>query len=201
MAGRNKMTPRCFRCRMLPHLCICSATPRLDLATRLIMVMHYREMRKTTSTAVLAMNSLDNSEVRLHGKQDQVLDLDDLNDPGRRLLVLYPAPNAATLSPAFLAQEDRPVSLVVPDGTWRQVAHMRRRVLGLPNSETVKLPQGSPGEWTIRKTGNPNRLSTCEAIARAYGIIESPQVQTQLETVFRLMVQRIRQSRGLGPLN
>ena len=201
MAGRNKMTPRCFRCRMLTHLCICSATPRLDLATRLIMVMHYREMRKTTSTAVLAMNSLDNSEVRLHGKEHEVLNLDDLNDPSRRLLVLYPAPNAATLSPAFLAQEDRPVSLMVPDGTWRQVAHMRRRVLGLPNAETVKLPQGSPGEWTIRKTADPNQLSTCEAIARAYGILESPQVQTQLETVFRLMVQRIRQSRGLGPSN
>ena len=162
--------------------------------------MHFREIRKQTSTAVLALNSLANSELRLHGKLNQVLNLDDLNDPDRRLLVLYPDPNAATLSPAFLNREDRPVSLLVPDGTWRQVARMRRRILGLPYAETVRLPPGPPGEWTIRKTTDPNKLSTYEAIARAYGIIESPQVQIQLETVFRLMVKRIRHTRGLKPL-
>ena len=183
---------------MHTHLCICSATPRLDLATRLILVMHYREITKTTSTAVLALNALSNSEYRLHGKINQALDLDGLNDPNRRLLVLYPDANAATLSAAFLKEEDRPVSLLIPDGTWRDVRRMRRRVLALPYAQTVKLPQGPPGEWTIRKTTNPNHLSTYEAIARAYGIIESPLVQTQLETVFRLMVQRIRHTRGLG---
>jgi len=200
MAGRKRMTHRCLRCRMHTHLCICSVTPRLDLATRLIMVMHFREMKKTTSTALLALNALGNSEFRLHGKQDHVLNLDDLNDPGRRLLVLYPDSNAATLSPSFLEQDDRPVSLLVPDGTWRQVARMRRRILGLPYAQTVKLPHGPSGEWTIRKTSDPSQLSTYEAIARAYGIIESPQVQHQLETVFRLMVERIRYTRGLGPV-
>lgn len=165
------------------------------------MVMHYREIKKTTSTAILALNTLGNSEVRLHGKRHQDLDLDDLNNPGRRLLVLYPDANATTLSPSFLKAEDRPVSLLVPDGTWRQVARMRRRLLALPFAQTVKLPPGTPGEWTIRKVADSNRLSTYEAIARAYGIIESPRIQTQLETVFRLMVQRIRQSRGLRPVS
>lgn len=201
MSGRKKMTTRCFRCRMPADLCICSATPRLDLATRLIMVMHSQEMRKPTSTAILALNALGNSEFRLHGDMNQALALDDLNDPDRRLLVLYPDPNAATLSASFLEKEDRPVSLLVPDGTWRQVGRMRSRVLGLPYAETVKLPPGPPSEWTIRKATDPSQLSTFEAIARAYGIIESPLVQSQLETVFRLMVQRIRYSRGLGRLN
>ena len=186
---------------MHAQLCICSATPRLDLATRLIMVMHFREMTKPTSTAILALNALSHSECRLHGEMHQPLDLEDLNDPDRRLLVLYPDPNAATLSTSFLKQDDRPVTLLVPDGTWRQVANMRRRLLGLPYGETVKLPQGLPGEWTVRKTANPSQLSTFEAIARAYGIIESPHIQSELETVFRLMVRRILYTRGLGPLD
>jgi DTW domain-containing protein YfiP len=200
MAGRKRMSNRCFRCRMHPDLCICSVTPRLDLATRLIMVMHFREMRKVTSTAILAMNALSHSELRLSGKPNQALDLGDLNDPDRRLLVLYPDPSAATLSASFLEKDDRPVSLLVLDGTWGQVARLRKRILGLPYAETVKLPKGPPGEWTIRKTTDPNQLSTYEAIARAYGIIESPSVQHQLETVFRLMVERIRHTRGLGPV-
>ncbi len=197
MAGRKGTTERCLYCRMHAHLCICSATPRLDLQTRLIVVMHDREMRKPTSTAILALNTLVNNDLRVYGNQEKALDLDDLNVSERRLLVLFPDPHATTLSPSFLADDDRPVSLLVPDGTWRQVAHMRRRVLGLPFAETVKLPKGPPGEWTIRKTRHPHRLSTCEAIARAYGMLESPQVQLQLETVFRLMVQRIRFTRGL----
>lgn len=201
MPGRKRRVSRCFRCRMHAHLCICSATPKLDLATRLIMVIHYREIKKTTSTAILALNALCNSEVRLHGKLNQELDLEALNDPDRRLLVLYPDANAATLSPSLLEEENRPVSLLVPDGTWRQVARMRRNLLALPFAQTVKLPSGTPGEWTIRHAGDSNRLSTYEAIARAYGILESPSVQSQLERVFRLMVQRIRQSRGLRPVS
>lgn len=186
---------------MHPHLCICPDTPRLNLATRLILVMHYREMTKITSTATLALNALVNSEYRLHGKPNHPLNLENLDDPNRRVLVLYPDANAATLSPSFLEQDTRPVSLIVPDGTWRQVARMRHYILQLPYAETVKLPQGPPGEWSLRKAESPNHLSTYEAIARACGILESPTIQTQLETVFRLMVQRIRQTRGLSPIH
>lgn len=199
MPGRKRRVSRCFRCRMHADLCICSATPRLDLATRLIVVTHHREIKKTTSTVVLALNTLVNSELRLHGKINQNLDLGDLDNPDRRLLVLYPDANAATLSHSLLRGDDRPVSLLVPDGTWRQVARMRNRILELPFAQTVKLPQGRPGEWTVRKARRPDQLSTYEAVARAYGILESPHIQTQLETVFRLMVQRIHQSRGTRP--
>ena len=196
MAGRNKLTPRCYRCRMQTHLCLCSVTPRLDLDTRVIIVMHYREMIKTTCTGILSYNCLPNSELRFYGKTNDPLNLDDLDDPSRRLLVLYPSLNAVPLTRSLVQQDDRPVTLLVPDGTWRQVAHLRRRVLGLPQAETVKLPPGKAGEWTIRKTTTLHQLSTHEAIARALGILESPDIQSQLETVFHLMVQRIHHTRG-----
>lgn len=182
---------------MHAHLCICSETPKLDLATRLVVVMHDHEMRKPTASAILALNSLSNSELRIYGKQDQPLNLNQLDDPHRRLLVLFPDPSAATLSPGLLAEDKRPISLLVPDGTWRQVLNMRRHVLCLPFAETVQLPTGPCGEWTIRKTTCAHQLSTFEAIARAYGIIEFPQIQNQLEDIFRLMVSRIRFTKGL----
>ena len=80
---------------MHTDLCICADTPRLDLATRLIVIMHFREIKKPTSTAVLALNSLSNSEDRLHGKQNLALPLDDLSDPNRDILGFGNATDAA----------------------------------------------------------------------------------------------------------
>ena len=44
---------------------------------------------------------------------------------------------------------------------------------------------------------HPAALATFEAIARALGIIESPDVQAGMEDLFSLMVQRTLDSRGV----
>lgn len=182
---------------MHQHLCICQAIPTYQLTTRLVLVMHYREVIKTTSTGPLALEALPNSELRIHGYQDQPLDLSDLDVPERRTVLLYPGEEVPVLDSEFLARDSRPITLVVPDGTWRQAARMGRRIPGLDHAEMVALPPGPPTEWGIRREHHPQGLATFEAIARAMGIIESPEVQTGLETIFRLMVHRTRQARGL----
>jgi len=178
------------------QLCVCPAMPRFDLETRLVLVMHHREHVKTTATGPLALAMLPNSELRIHGEPDAVLDLSDLDMPERRTLLLYPGDDVPVLSHAFLAPDPRPVNLVVPDGTWRQASRMGKRLPGLGHAEMVRLPEGKGSEWGIRKEYHPQGLATFEAIARAFGIIESPEVQAGMESLFRLMVQRTLVSRG-----
>ncbi len=190
MGTRSKRSERCRRCRMHADLCICRSIPHYPLSTRLVLVMHHREQIKTTATGPLALEALPNSELRIHGYQDRPLDFSDLNSPERRTILLYPGDDVPVLSGTLLDQDSRPVTLVVPDGTWRQASRMGRRLPGLEHAEMVRLPVGPLSEWGIRKEAHPHGLATFEAIARALGIIESPAVQRGMEELFRLMVKR-----------
>lgn len=181
---------------MHAHLCLCPHIPRYDLETRLILVMHHRELIKTTATGPLALEALINSELRVHGHQDRPLDFTDLDVPDRRTLLLYPGDEVPLLSRSLLERDPRPVTLVVPDGTWRQASRMGRRLPGLEHAEMVRLPPGPPTRWGIRRESHPEGLATFEAIARAFGIIESPAIQAGLEALFDLMVQRTLFARG-----
>jgi DTW domain-containing protein YfiP len=178
------------------HLCICPSIPCYAVGTRLVLVMHRREHKKITATGPLALEVLPNSELRIHGHQDRQLDFSDLDIPERRTLLLYPGDDAPVLSRSFLDQDGRPVTLVVPDGNWRQASRMGRRLPGLENAEMIRLPEGPRTRWGIRKEHHAHGLATFEAIARALGIIESPDVQSGMEDLFQLMVQRTLAARG-----
>ncbi|ANA41510.1 MULTISPECIES: tRNA-uridine aminocarboxypropyltransferase [Geobacter] len=196
MGTRSKRSERCARCRMHIHRCVCPALPRYSLATRVVLVMHHREYSKTTATGPLALEMLPNSELRIHGELGRSLDLSDLDTPARRILLLYPGDDVPVLDRELLERDGRPVTLVVPDGTWRQASRMGRRLPGLARAEMVRLPPGPPTEWGVRRENHPQGLATFEAIARALGIIESPDVQSGMEHLFRLMVRQTLGARG-----
>jgi DTW domain-containing protein YfiP len=158
--------------------------------------MHHREWAKPTATGPLALAALSNSELRIQGYQEQPLNLQDLDSEQRRTLLLYPGEDARILSRELLAEDPRPVNLVVPDGNWRQAARMGRRLPGLEHATMVRLPEGSKTSWGVRKECHPEGLATFEAIARALGITDSATVQASLETLFSLMVSRTLQARG-----
>ena len=196
MGMRSKQRLRCIHCRMHLDLCICPWVPRFELATRVVLVMHYREQAKTTATGPLALLCLTNSELSVHGLRETPLDLSALNVPDRRLLLLFPSENSSVLSRDFLKQDPRPVTLVVPDGNWRQATTMGRRIPGLDTAEKVRLPVGDTTRWGIRREHREGGLATFEAIARALGILESKSVQSGMEAVFDLMVKHTLASRG-----
>jgi len=175
-------------------LCFCALLPKLDTQTRLVLIMHRRELRKSTNTGRLAALCLSNSEVHLRG------DRDDAATPfcaptERRLLWLFPHAGAVPLHE--LEASPLPTCLIVPDGNWRQAARMRARVPGMQKSLCVTLPQGAPSRYTLRTEAHAGHLSTLEAIARALGILEGADIQAALERVFNVMIGRTLWSRGL----
>jgi RluA family pseudouridine synthase len=179
--------------------CLCEHIPQLDLRTRLALVMHHREARKTTATGPLALAALANSELHIHGRRDAPLDLHHLHGGGgeeRRVLVLFPSETARPLSRALLDEDPRPITLVVPDGSWRQASRIPKRVPGLELAERVTLPAGPSSRWGIRRETKAAGLATLEAIARAFGILEAPTVQCQLEELFSRMVEATFAGRG-----
>jgi DTW domain-containing protein len=176
--------------------CVCEHIVPLRLATRVVLIMHYKELPKTTATGPLALAALDNSELHVHGLRDQPVELDHLQDEARRVLVLFPQEGACTLSESFRNEDPRPVTLVVPDGSWRQASRIPRRIAALARAQPVTLPSGPTTRWGLRKETHPSGLATFEAIARALGYLESDAVRLELEALFERMVTATYENRG-----
>ena len=95
--------------------CICALIPKLNLETKVIVVMHHREWRKPTATAPLFAQAAPNCEIRLRGRQGVPLDTTGIVVPERQSFLLYPGGNAKILSRELIHLDGRPVTLVVPD--------------------------------------------------------------------------------------
>jgi DTW domain-containing protein YfiP len=196
MSRRGNPHLRCARCRMLGELCICALFPRLETRTRLVLLIHRYEDRKPTNTGRLATESLVNSEVVVRGHESRPTGPIWL-PPGAQPVFLFPSEDAVPI--AQFANSERPVTLFVPDGTWRQASKVRKRVPGLRDVPCVRLPPGAPSTYRLRVDAHETGLGTIEAIARAFGILEGErgaEVQAALERVFHVMVERTLWSRG-----
>jgi tRNA pseudouridine65 synthase len=171
------------------ELCLCAEVDKLELGTKLVLVMHHREVSKTTATGPLAVRALSNSTLLVHGARDRPLDLSALHAEGRRVLLLFPSEDARPLTTELLAEDPRPVTLIVPDGNWRQASRAARRIPGMEQAERVLLVAGPPSQYGLRHEPKADGLATFEAIARALGVLESAQAQAQLEALFARMVR------------
>ncbi len=185
---------RCPRCGLHLRSCLCASLQPLALATRVIVLRHRRELHKPTNSGRLVPLTLVHSEVRTFGARDVALDTARLIDPARHTLLLYPSKDSRELTQVELSAG--PITLIVPDADWRRAFKFVAREPALAGVPRVHLPTGAPSTYRLRRHSDPRFLATFEAIARALGILEGPDVQTRLEHVFGLMVERTLYSRG-----
>jgi DTW domain-containing protein YfiP len=207
---------RCPDCRMHLHICVCDQLPVLPTRTRVLLLVHQLELRKTTNTGLLALRCLPNSACVMRGRLPETPSggpsapprgpsapsvgpsSEPLGrEPGRQAVLLYPGQEAVPL--ASFADSALPLTLIVPDGTWSQASRTRRRVAGLADLPCVALPAGQISGYELRHAGQPGRLSTMEAIARALGVLEGPAVEDALLKVHRLVVERTLWTNGRLP--
>lgn len=158
--------------------------------------MHHREKKLPTNTGRLASLALPNCEIRLRGLHDSPLDTSGIVEDSRHALLLYPSTTATVLSHEFIKTITKPITLIVPDGSWRQAAKVAKRESFLKDVPHVTLPKDKNTQYMLRQETKDGGLATYEAIARSLGFIESPKVQEELEKLFQEMVKRTLKSRG-----
>jgi len=175
-------------------LCICALLPRLATRTRVVLVVHQLEANKPTNTGLLAARCLANSTVVYRGRAPHGADGKAPAAPavsavpGVQHLMLYPHSSATPLT-AWRGRTE-PIVLLVPDGTWRQAARTRARLAPDPATiPCVSLPASSSGR-RLRTASAPQRMATLEAVARALGVLEGPEIESALLRVYRIMTER-----------
>jgi len=172
---------------------VCALIPTIETRTRLALFIHRAEDRKPTNTGRLATHCLPNSEVHVRGREEEPTVRFDVG-AGRQGILLFPSEEGVPIE--RFADSPMPVTLVVPDGNWRQASKVKNRVPGVAELPCVRLPPAEPSKYRLRSEAHAHGLATIEAIARAMGVLEGPHVREQLEFVFRAMVERTLWARG-----
>ncbi len=190
MVGRLHSQSRCKRCKIHFLLCFCAEIPRLDLSTHLLIVMHKGEVHLPSNTATLAKESLVNSEIRLRGIINHPIDLTDVNNEAYHPLVVFPSEEAVPLESLDFKTISKPIRLIVPDGSWNQAKSIVKREPLLRKIPKVTIPLLGPSQYKLRREPSLESVSTFEAIARSLGVIHGEKVQSELEKVFTIMVER-----------
>jgi len=180
---------------MARRVCVCDLIPDLHTATRLLLMTHQYERRRSSNTGRMLGLALQSATVRTYGLAagDDALD----GTEEAPVWVLHPGPDADVLGPGDAGANP---TLVVPDGNWRQTRRWSRRHAWRPGIRRVTLPDGPPSAYQLRHDGRPGYLSTFEAVVRALAALEEdPATLEALMRLFRVVVDRTLWTRGQLP--
>lgn len=155
---------QCPRCqRPLSH-CLCASIPSLVSSTKILILQHPSEAAHALNTARLVALGLASAELRI-GET-----FGDIRSNAFEDCLLFPGEGAVPLTD--LAKQDKPLRLIVPDGTWRKARKLLHLNPSLADLPRVALPQGHTSRYRLRKAPMPGALSTLEAIVVALNILE-----------------------------
>ncbi|MNK15820.1 DTW domain protein [compost metagenome] len=194
---KRKTKDPCPVCYLNKTLCICELIPEITVKTRLCLVVHAKELKRTTNTGRLALKSLVNSEMRVRGGTTEKLDLSEILTPNYRTLLFYPAEGATDLTPEYVAQDPRPIQLIVPDGNWRQASKVHYRHHELKDIPRVMISAANTSKHHMRVETTEEGMATLQAIAEAFGVIEGSVVKEQLLRLYKAKLEATLIGRGV----
>lgn len=195
--GQRKTQDPCENCFLHRDRCLCDFIPRLETKTKISLVIHAKELRRTTNTGLLATKALVNSQILVRGTDNGRLDLSELLNPMYRPILFFPAEGAEELNLDFVDQSELPIHLIVPDGNWRQASKVHHRHPELKDIPRVMIKFPNTATQHLRAESTPEGMATLQAIAHALGVIEGEFVKQKLLELYHLKLERTLLGRGV----
>ncbi len=160
----------CGRCRRPASVCYCDALPRIETATRVVILQHPRERDMPIGTARMASLCLPQAELHVGVRwSDSVPLARALQDAARPPILLYPGPGARDI---LRDPPSGPVTLVVVDGTWSQAKTVVRDNPVLQGLPRYAFSTPEPSQYRIRREPRAEYVSTIEALMHVLGVLE-----------------------------
>lgn len=191
--------PMCYRCFWPESLCWCASLPRIETATRFLILMHPKEFkREKAGTGRLTHLCLPNSEIQVGVEFDAHPAVQRLlRDPSLHVVLLYPGESATNLSETeadWPIPDHRRLCVIVLDATWSCARKMLKLSPCLQRLPRVMFTPSAPSRFLIKQQPMAGCLSTLESVyeviralnGRGHEDVASPQ---QLLEVFERMQQ------------
>ncbi len=196
LSRKRKTKEPCPGCFLHKTLCICALIPTLETKTRLTLIVHAKELKRTTNTGRLALKAISNSSMRVRGQGKDPVDLSDLLTDEYQTLLFYPSDNAANLTEEYLKQFSKPFHLLVPDGSWRQASKVPIRHQELANVPRVMISKPNLATQHLRAENSEVGMSTLQAIAEAFRVLEGESVYNTLNDIYKAKLKNTLRGRG-----
>lgn len=201
--GKRKTQAPCQGCFLHIDRCICSQLKQVESLTRVDLVVHYKELKRTTNSGRLIEKLLKNQNLWVRGQLDAPLDHGSvLKKEDHVPLLLYPSDEAEVLSKDWVKQHksEKPFQLIVPDGNWRQASKVHYRIEEFKHIKRVTLSEENPDrENLLRLESKPDGMSTLEAIGRALGYLEGEDLKGHILNAYALKKEAVLKGRGSQP--
>ncbi len=175
----------------------------MDAKVDVVLLMHRDEVFKPTNTGRLIADILPaQTRVIVWERLTPGQALDSiLRDPSRECVLVFPQaalPERPAWAPCAARARQHPLTLIVPDGTWRQASRMVRLspyLQGLPllgvDSRTT--------DYAVRQAPSRGQLSTIEAVTQVLMGLQEVEAARALERYFQAFncnYQRVRGRKG-----
>jgi DTW domain-containing protein YfiP len=190
MPRHAHVTTRCSRCQLHLHRCICDQLPVVESPVEVVVVQHWKESLKPTSTGSLLSKVVDRGSVRFHGHRDHPFDDTGLDD--EHTWLVFPDRTGDSSLPV-----EPPRKLVLIDGNWNQASRMARRIPALARLPRLALLAPARPVLRLRLPPDPTACSTMEAAAAALRLCGHESVAVRLEWMHDFFVAATLRQRGL----
>lgn len=193
MGVNHQPRQRCLQCiRPMSH-CLCHLLPSLSSRTRILVIQHPDEAKHALNTARFVVLGLRNARLVIAEHVDNLEYYLEQSD--YQPCILFPGVQALELT--AYTSEQKPLLLVVPDGTWRKA---RKILYANPILETlprVTLPRGYSSRYRLRKAPYEESLATVEAVTHALEVLEPQTDFSPLLRPFDALIEGQIQAMGI----
>jgi len=200
MHRKRKPKNPCKKCGINSDFCICSAFTKMTLDTRVDLLIHYKELKRTSNTGHLIESLLVNQKMWVRGVKGEELDHSKVLSPKYRPVLLYPSDEARVVSVDYFKDLsiDKPIQILVPDGNWRQASKVHYRVEEFKHVPRVTLPTDLADRDKLLRTESKNEgMSTLEAIAHILFFTEGESAKEHLLKAYALKKKTQLKLRGI----
>jgi len=159
----------CLRCRRPKSSCLCPSEPPMETRTRIVLLMHPKEWRRTKcTTGRLACLNLRNSEIISGiGFDDHPRVRALLDDSANLPVLLYPGEGAMNISDGgfrLAVPDDKRLVVFLVDATWACSRSVLRESPGLRGLPRVMFTPRERSRWIIKRQPADYCLSTIESV-------------------------------------
>ncbi len=200
MLDRKRKTKEpCQKCFLHLKRCICHLLVKMRTETKVTLIVHHRELKRTTNTGRLAIEALTNSEMLIRGLKGAPLDLKPIeNERESYPLLFFPGEESVELTHDYLLKIDKPIHLIVPDGNWRQASKVGQRHPELSKIPRVQITKPNLQKFHLRNESSRAGMATLQAIAEALRIIEGEVVFEHLMKIYNAKLTQTLYGRGIS---